>query len=146
MEIGRGPEVPIDTATTENGFSEKRAARIIEGKQQDNSQVKKSLPAGRHGKPVSAATQAVLNRAARLQKSTKEKILAAHKKNADALIELIQSLNMLAKDSLAQEEQLMMQIRARHRLQEELLDALALETQGQLKEESLSKEIRDLIK
>lgn len=142
MESGRGPEFSKHIPETmDSGFSEKRAARVLEGKQTDNSQIKKRKPL------VLPVRQKVIKRASRTQHvSTREKILAAHQKNAQALLELIQSLGLLTKDSLSQEEQLMMQIRARHKIQEQLLNALVLDSQGQLQEDTLPKELADLIK
>ena len=142
MEGGRGPEFSSETKIekTDKGFSEKRAARILEGKRMDNSQTKKRKPF------VLQKQQKVIKRAARGQVSSREKIIAAHEKNAKALIELIKTLGLLAQGSIRQEEQLMVEIRARQKIQEELLNALVLESRGQLTENTLPKELQDLVK
>lgn len=57
---GRSPEIIIPNPTeekTDDGFSEKRLARIIEGKKKDTTQVKKNLPVGRQGKSASVSAR-----------------------------------------------------------------------------------------
>lgn len=157
MEGGHGAEFEASKQIekTEKGFSEKRAARILEGKRMDNAQVKKRKPIvfsakqkilKRAARVAKRLDQKTRKRAARLELSQREKILEAHEKNAKALIALIKTLGILAKGSERQEEQLMMEIRARQKIQEELLNALVLESRGQLSEDALPKELHDLIK
>lgn len=135
MEGSHSPEFSQKTpATTERGYSEKRAARALE-----NSQVKKRNPF------VLPIKQKVFSRAARGRVSAKDKILAAHEKNAKVLIDLIKTLGLLTKDSVRQEENLMEEIRNCQKIQDELLNALVLENRGELKEETLSQSVRDLI-
>ncbi|HYK08208.1 MAG TPA: hypothetical protein VEW42_01770 [Candidatus Eisenbacteria bacterium] len=138
-------EIPSLPEKTDDGFSEKRAARILEGKRVDNSQVKKQQPPTRL-KPLVLPKQKILKRAARVEVSRRERILSAHEKNAHAIIDLIHTLGLVAKGSVRREEQLMEEIKIRQKLQEELLNALVLEQRGDLVEDTLSKELQDLIK
>lgn len=134
-----------ESEKTDNGFSEKRDARLLEGKRMDNSQVKKAQPTTRL-KPVVLPKQKILKRAARVETSRRDKILSAHENNAHAIIDLIRTLGLVAKGSVRREEQLMEEVKKRQRLQEELLNALVLEQRGDLTEDTLSKELQDLIK
>lgn len=151
---GRSPEfLSKKPEITEKGFSEKRAARIIEGKQQDNSQVKKRKPIIVKQKTTRILSRLRLvpknksvKRAARVSLSLKDKILAAYEKNSEEIQRLMRSFSILLHSQFPASEQLMAQMRARQHLQEELLNALALEGRGELTEETLSKELVDLIK
>src|SRR5579872_1678373 len=99
MEVSHSPEFsPKVPETTDQGFSEKRAARVIEGKNTDKKRKPIILP---------------IRHTALTAPSQKEKILAAHEKNAKMFIDLIKTLGLLAKGSLRQEENLMEEIRKR---------------------------------
>src|SRR5690348_3913875 len=151
---GRSPEfLSKKPETTEKGFSEKRAARIIEGKQQDNSQVKKRKPIPVKQKAARALSRLRLvpknksvKRAARMNISLKDKILAAYEKNHEEIQKLMHQFTILSQGSFPAAQTLMTEMRARQHLQEELLNALALEGRGELIESALSKELIDLIK
>lgn len=137
---------------TDKGFSEKRAARVIEGKHADNSQIKKrKLFVSTRQKTGSSRIRIIqkgktLTRAARTEKSLKEKIFVAYEKNSEEIQKLMRNFSVLSQGSFSATEQLMIEMRARQHLQEELLNALAFAGRGELTEDTLSKELADLIK
>lgn len=136
---GRSIEFAVPTPeTTDNGFSEKRAARIIEGKKQDISQAKT-----RHSK--SATFPAVGSNHA-ISHSRKERILLAYRQNSAKLMKLMQSIAELDGKNSRLEEGILEEVKERRALQEEFLNALLLEVKNQLDENAISKEAWDLIK
>lgn len=150
---GRSPEILSQkTEATDQGFSEKRAARITEGKQADNSQLskRKHLPEPKQ-KPVRTGRTdngqvKPLKRAARVEPSLKEKLLAAYSDNAKAMGEMATSLTVLSTTSVEAAAELMTAMRTKQKLQEQLLNALEAESKDELTEDTLPKELQDLIK
>ena len=144
---------------TDTGFSEKRAARIMEGKQHDNSQVKKTLPAGRQGK-LMAVKQKIIQQIARrdivksarqVNQSTRvraivsirEKILAAFDNNEKQLHELVHTLEGL---DVVRATEVFQKIVTKQTVQKELLTLLVLEQKGETPEDVLSKQLANLVK
>lgn len=150
---GRTPEfMPNMPEKTDDGFSEARSAKIVEGKGMDTKQVKKR-------KPVISSSSRILNRPGATRPvrqrvrvnqsivvSRKERIVAVYKENSYAIISLVEQLNAIDGTNFRQEEQVIEEIRKRRHLQEELLNALVLEQRHQLTEEAISKEAWNLIK
>ncbi|HEX7042873.1 MAG TPA: hypothetical protein VF189_06485 [Patescibacteria group bacterium] len=162
---GRSPEyIPeiseesSESVPTDNGFSESKISKIIEGKNTDNKQIvssnpqdKKRKPAvsrlGRILRPIKSLGQSrkrVIDESKKL--SLKEKIINAYKINSNELISLIDQTGNLDGKNIRQEEQLLDEIRQKKSIQEELLHALLLEQRNQLSEEAISKEVWNLIK
>lgn len=152
---GRGPEFsPEIPEKTDDGFSEAKSAKTIEGKGMDTKQVKKRKPVvsggGRLLRPLRiprTSRQRVVGQISVVSElSRKEKIIQAVKINTDALLGLVELLRQIDGSNFRQEEQALDEIREKGRLQEELLHALLLEQRHQLTEEAISKEVWELIK
>ena len=139
---------------TDDGFSEAKSAKAIEGKGMDQKQGKKRKPVigvsriirsvrqtgparQRIGGPIAPAT---------FELSQKERIVKAYKENAEALLALVEQLKSIDGSNLRQEEHTLSEIREKKHLQEELLHALVLEQKQQLTEDAISKEAWNLIK
>ncbi len=137
-----GPEIFIENPEekTDAGFSEKRAARVLEGKQQDNSQVKKRKPL------VLSPKQKIVSRAARVGMSNREKLLVAYHTNSEDIHTLLESLHSVSQGAWRQSEQLHAEIHGKQKLQEEVMHAIILDSKGELQIDTLSKELADLIK
>lgn len=158
MEGPRGVEFPKEQSDekTDGGFSEKRIARVLEGKQHDNSQVKKRKPL------VQAIKQKVIHQIARRDYSqqqqpasnlrvrtaisVKEKILAAFDKNAGELSSIVQELGRLQQAETRRHEQLLQEAFAKQKVQGQLLTLLAHEQKGDMSDEDLSKQLANLVK
>ncbi len=150
MEGGRGPEfMPDVPEKTDDGFSETKSAKAVEGKGMDTKQVKKRKPVvpTRLMRPLRTG-RAVRQRIVvpSVAVSRKEKIVTAYKENSTVIVQLVELLNTIDGANLRQEEQIITEIKERRHLQEELLNALILEQRHQLTEEAISKEAWNLIK
>lgn len=158
---GRSPEFsPEMPEKTDDGFSEAKSAKVIEGKGMDTKQVKKTLRhaqgkavvsgGGRLLRPLRiprTSRQRVVGQSSPVSElSRKEKIIQAVKVNTDALLGLVDLLRQIDGSNFRQEEQALDEIREKRRVQEELLQALLLEQRHQLTEEAISKEVWELIK
>lgn len=150
---GRNPEfLPSIPEKTDDGFSETKSARVVEGKGMDAKQVKKRKPvipgSSRLTRQVVRTPRTVRptvgNQVAPL--SRKEKIITVYKENSLAIVGLVEQLNVLDGVNIRQEEQIIAEIKDRRHLQEELLNGLILEQRHQLTEEAISKEAWDLIR
>lgn len=149
---GRSPEfIPNLPEKTDDGFSEAKSAKIAEGKGMDTKQVKKRkpvIPASSRlfsrGNPVSRPVRQRVVQPVDL--SRKEKIVKSYQENAQALVALVEAYQHLDGTNLRQEEQLLLEIKDKQYIQEQLVHALVLEQRNQLSEETISKEAWALIK
>lgn len=147
MEGGHGPEfMPETLQPTDDGFSEAKLSKAVEGKGMDTKQVKKRKPII----PTTRIVRSIRNprpvRQRDLQPSRKEKIVKAYKKNSATIVELVALLNTIDGINLRQEEQVIVEIKEKQHMLTELLNALVLEQRNQLTEEAISKEAWNLIK
>jgi hypothetical protein len=69
----------------------------------------------------------------------------SYRKNLEKIFQLVESISVLEGKNYRQEEQIVEEIKSLRHLQEELLNALILEGKDMLSEESVSKDVWNLI-
>ncbi len=150
---GRSPEFILSTPEkTDAGYSEKKSAQILEGKQQDDSQVKKRKPLVRSMQQSGRQVLRLGQKGRSVQdggvvpQSIKEKVFALYQANAQVLSQLLSSLGHLSEGSVRYEEQLLDEIRVKQKIQEEIVRVLILTRRGEVLQEALPKDLQDLIK
>jgi len=128
MDFERSSEfLPPMPAETDAGYSEKDAAKVVEGSLLDTKQIGNKRKRLLH------------------DSSRKNKIIASYKANLEKIFQLVEAIAALEGKNYRQEEQLLEEIKRLRHLQEELLNALILDQKGSLSQENFSKEAWSMI-